>query len=184
MASKPSAIGASEGFFTHWVGELCFTWMGVSLLAVAPAVLFASGIFSFGVLAVAVLIGVPSAIFGFATKGSASRGFRRLVVMLVVPALTLAYVSAVDQKIPESATRLTRAIESFQRETGGYPESLEVLIPKHMAELPDVRFSVFQPAITYIVTNGKPYLTIPSAMGDMFAQFEYDFETKEWMHHR
>ena len=184
MASKPSAIGASEGAVTLWVGELCFTWLGVLLMAVAPAVLFGSAIFSIGVLAVAVFIGVPSAIFGFAKKGPANRGFRRLAVMLVVPALTFAYVSEVDQRIPQNATPLTQAIESFQRETGAYPEALEALVPKHLAELPDVRFSVFQPEVTYRISDGKHYLAIPSAMGDMFAQFEYNFETKEWMHHR
>ena len=182
MASKPSAIGASEGFFTLWVKELCFTWLGVLLLAVAPAGLFGSGVFSAGVLAVAVLIGFPSAIFGFATKRSASRGFRRLAVMLVVPVLTLAYVSEVDQLIPENATPLAQAIESFQRETRHYPGSLEALVPKHLAELPEVRFSVIQPVITYRITDGKPHLTIPSAMGDMFAQFEYNFDTRVWIH--
>ena len=182
MASKPSAIGASEGVFTLWVKELCFTWFWVSLLAVAPAVLFGSGIFSVGILAIAVFIGFPPAIFGCVTKGLASRGFRRLAVMLVIPVLTLAYVSEVDHKIPENATRLTQAIESFQRETGDYPESLEALTPKHLVVLRNVRFSVFQPVITYRITDGKPYLAIPSAMGDMFAQFEYDFESKEWRH--
>ena len=74
-------------------------------------------------------------------------------------------------------------IESFKRETGDYPDSLEALIPKHLAELPEVRFSVFQPEITYRIRDGKSHLAIPSAMGDMFAQFEYNFETKVWMHH-
>ncbi len=182
MATKPSAIGASRGVYTRWVEELCLTWLGVLLLAVAPAVLFGSGVFSAGVLAVAVFIGFPSAVFGFATKRSASRGFRRLAVMLVVPLLTLAYVSEVDQQIPQNSTPLTQAIESFKRETGDYPDSLEALIPKHLAELPEVRFSVFQPEITYRIRDGKSHLAIPSAMGDMFAQFEYNFETKKWQH--
>ena len=182
MGSKPSALGASEGFFKRWLEELGFTWLGVLLFSVAPAVLLGSAIFSIGVLVVAVLICFPSAILGFATKRPASRGYRRLAVMLVVPALTLAYVSEVDRRIPENAMPLTQAIESFQRETGHYPESLEALIPKHLTELPDVRLSVLQPQITYRITDGKPYLAIPSTMGDMFAQFEYNFETKEWLH--
>ncbi len=162
---------------------MCFTWLGVLLLAVAPAVLFGSAFFSIGVLAVAVFVGFPSAVIGFATKGIASRGFRHLGVMLVVPVLTLAYVSEVDQRIPENATPLTQAIESFQRETGDYPESLEALVPKYLTELPDVRLSVVQPLISYRISNGTPHLAIPSVMGDMFAEFEYDFDTKVWMHH-
>ena len=182
MATKLSKIEVSEGFFARWVEELVLTWLGVLLFTVVPAVLFASAIFSFGVLAVAVLIGIPSALCGSAKKSSESRGLRRLVVMLVVPALTLAYVSEVDEQIPANATLLAQTIESFQRDTGRYPESLEVLIPEHFAELPNVRFSVIQPLITYRITDGKPYLAIPSAMGDMFAQFEYDFESKVWIH--
>lgn len=183
MALKPSATGALGGVFTLWVKELGFTWLGVLLLTIVPALLFGSGIFSFVVLAAAVVIGIPSVFFWSAIKGFESRGFRRLAIILVVPALTLAYVSHVDEKIPENATPLIQAIESFRLETGQYPESLEALIPNHVAKLPDVRRSVIQPLTTYRVTDGKPYLAIPSAMGDMFAKFEYNFETKVWMHY-
>ena len=182
MASKLPAIKSSKGFYTRWVEELSLTWLGVLLLSVVPAVLFGSAIFSFGVLAAAVLIGIPSAFFRSAKKSSERRGFRSLTVMLVLPSLTLAYVSEVDEKIPGNATPLAQAIESFRRDTGNYPESLEALIPKHLEELPDVRFSVVQPPITYRITDGKPYFAIPSAMGDMFAQYEYNFETKVWIH--
>ena len=49
--------------------------------------------------------------------------------------------------------------------------------------IPDLKFSLSQPRINYRVTDGKPYLAIPSAKGDAFADYEYDFETKVWMHH-
>jgi hypothetical protein len=171
-----------EGIFTRWVGELCFTWLVVVILSVVPAVLVGSAIFSVGVFAVAVLFGLPFTLFGSTTKDSRSRGVRRLMVMLAVTSLTLAYVAEVDKRIPGNAAPLALAIEFFQRETGHYPESLEALVPKYLTELPDVRFSIVQPLITYRITNGKPYLAIPSVMGDMFAQFEYDFETKNWLH--
>lgn len=182
MALKPTATNASEGFFTRWVGQFRLTWLGVMLFSVVPAVFFGSAIFSFGVLAVAVVIGIPFVLLGSAAKGPKSRGFLRLAVMLIVPALTLAYVSEVDDQIPGNATPIAQAIESLRHETGSYPDSLEAIIPKQLAELPEVRFSVIQPPITYRITNGKPYLAIPSAMGDMFAQFEYDFEAKVWIH--
>lgn len=111
MASKPSAIGASEGA-ALWVGELCFTWLGVLLMAVAPAVLFGSAIFSIGVLAVAVFIGVPSAIFD-SQKALQIEDFCRLAVMLVVPALTFAYCPEVDQRIPQNATPLLKPSSPF-----------------------------------------------------------------------
>ncbi len=182
VAPTQTATKSSVNFFTRWVKQLCRTWLGVLLFTVVPAVFFGSAIFSFGVLAVAVVIGIPSIFLEPATNGQKSQGFRRLAIMLVIPALTLAYVSEVDAQIPGNATPFTQAIETFQRDTGNYPDSLEALIPKHLAGFPDVRFSVTQPPITYRMANGKPYLAIPSAMGDMFAQFEYDFEAKVWIH--
>lgn len=172
-----------DDVFTRWVDELCFTWLAVVIFSVAPAALFGSAIVSISVFAVAVLFGLPFALFGSATKGSRSRGVRRFVVMLAVTALTLAYVAEVDKRIPANAAPLAQAIESFQEDMGHYPDSLEALVPAYLPELPDVRFSVVQPLITYRITDGKPHLAIPSVMGDMFAQFEYDFESKVWIHH-
>lgn len=182
VAPNLSATGASEGVFTRWGLELGFTWFAVLLISVVPSVLFSSAIFSVTILAVAVLFGFPAACWGSATKDSKGRGLRRLAVMVLVPALTLAYVAEVDKRIPGNAAAVTQAIESFQRDSGHYPESLDALTPEYLPELPEVRFSVVQPLITYRVTDGKPYLSIPSAMGDMFAQFEYDFATKAWIH--
>lgn len=42
--------------------------------------------------------------------------------------------------------------------------------------------SFHEQATRLVVPEMKPYLAIPSAMGDMFAQFEYNFEAKVWMH--
>lgn len=183
MTLETSVTGPSKGVFTRWVGELRFTWLAVVLFSVVPAALFGSAIVSISVFAVSVLFGFPFALFGSAPNGSRSRGVRRLVVILVVTALTLSYVAEVDERIPEHAAPLTQAIERFQQDTERYPDSLEALVPEYLKELPDVRFSVVQPLITYRITKGKPHLAISSAMGDMFADFEYDFETKVWKHH-
>lgn len=183
VVPKPSVTGLVESAFTRWVNELNVTWFVVLLISVVPAVLFGSAIFSVGILAVAVLFGFPATLLGCATSGSKNRRFRRLAIMLAVPAVTLAYASKIDEQIPANAMPIIRAIESFRRDTGHYPESLDALIPKHLAELPDVRFSVAQPLIIYRIADGQPYLAIPSTMGDMFAQYEYDFATKAWIHH-
>jgi len=168
--------------FVRWVHELRLTWVGISVVGILPAVLYGSAIYSVFVLVAAVLIGIPSVLFGIIAKRSQSRGLRRLAIMLLVPALTLVFVSWGDRQIPVRAAPLVQAIDNFRRDTGHYPESLEALIPGHLSELPDVRFSVFEPAITYRIHAGKPYLAIPSAIGDMFAQFEYDFEANVWVH--
>ena len=184
VAPEPLVINAPQGFWTLWVKELRFTWFWILFLAVFPFLLYGSNIFSVVVLFFVVLIGVPSAAIGqLVAKGSWRESLRRLVVMVSVPALTIFYAIQMDKQIPENATPITNAVELFREVTGLYPETLEELVPKHLANIPDVRFSLVQPRITYRVKEGKPYLTIPSVAGDMFAMYEYDFESKTWKHH-
>jgi membrane-bound metal-dependent hydrolase YbcI (DUF457 family) len=181
VAPKPMVVDTPKGAFVLWVKELRFTWFWMFVLTVIPSVLYGSSIISRLVLMAAVVIGIPSvAIARLIAKGT-KNGLRRLAVMLLMPLMALTYVSQVDQKIPKNATPITIALESFRLETGNYPDTLETLIPKHLAKMPTLRFSIVQPHVTYRVTNGKPYLSLPSAMGDMFAIFEYNFETKVWI---
>lgn len=183
METKLPPQESQKGLIALWVRELGFTWLGILLFSIMPAVLFGSAVVSIGVLAAAAVIGIPSALFAATAKtASRNRAFRRLAILLVVPILVLVCVSHLNNQIPLNATPLTWAIETFHHDNGYYPESLDTLTPKYLARLPDVRFSVFEPPITYRFTDGKPYLVIPSAMGDMFAQFEYSFEDKVWRH--
>ena len=166
-----------------WVKELRFTWFWLFIFTVIPIALFGTAISSIIVLAVSVLIGIPlAAICSWGAKSFANSAVRRLAVMVLVPAMTLVYVMKVDQRIPENATAITNAVESFQAENGRYPESLEMLTPKHLEKIPRVRFSIIQPHVVYRITDGKPFLAIPSAVGDAFAQYEYDFHSKVWVH--
>lgn len=136
-----------------------------------------------GVLMVAVVIGVPLlVIHKIFSKDSVKNGVRRLAVMVLVPIASLIHVYKVDEQVPANAAPITKAIESFRLETGHYPDSLELLTPKHLSRLPDLTPSLIQPRVIYRVTDGKPYLAIPSAAGDAFSRYEYDFETKIWEH--
>jgi len=183
VSTKPWVTSAHQDFWTPWIRELRLTWFWTISLSVVPCLLYGSAIFSILVLMAAVLIGVPSAAIGqLRTKGS-KKGWRRLAIMVLVPALTLAFAIQVDKQIPVNATPITNALESFREETGHYPDSLEALAPKHLVNIPEVRFSLVQPQINYRVREGKPYLEIPSVAGDMFAMYEYDFESETWKHH-
>lgn len=181
--SVPSDIGTSEKLYVVWIQQLKFTWSWVLLLSAGPALAFGSAIFAMGVLMVAVLIGLPALVLSLMfAKGPQWKGLRRLTVMVLVPVLTLMYVFQVDAQIPSNAAPIANAIESYHVDTGQYPVSLDGLPPKYLSAIPDLRFSVIQPRITYRVTDGKPYLSIPSAAGDAFAQYEYDFDAKVWKH--
>jgi hypothetical protein len=176
-------IDTSKGSFVLWVKELRFTWFWMFVLTVVPSALFGAAFLSMAVLIAAVFIGIPTVVIARLTNKGTKNGLRRLAVMLLMPSIALAYASQVDRQIPKNAIPITIALEAFRLETGNYPDTLEMLIPKHLAKMPALRFSIDQPQVTYRVTNGKPYLAVPSAMGDMFAQFEYNFETKVWIHY-
>ena len=147
--------GVQQSFWTLWVREFRFTWFWILFLTVFPCLLYGSAIFSFFVLFFAVLIGVPSAVIGqLVVKGSCEKSLRRLMIRVLVPALAIVYVLQVDKQIPENATPITNALELFRKETGRYPDTLEALAPKYLAKIPEVRFSLVQPHISYPPASG------------------------------
>ena len=183
VSSDPMVIGASKGFWTLWVWELWATWVWILLISIGPSILFGSALFSVFALVLGVLIGVSSALGRqLPNSTSESKGSRKSAIMLLVPVLMLVYVYKADEEVPGNAKPITQAIESFQLQTGHFPASLAVLSPKHLAEIPNLRFTLEQPQITYRLKDGEPYLSIPSAWGDAFAKYEYDFESKAWKH--
>lgn len=111
-----------------------------------------------------------------------SRLWRRLIVLGSIALVTTSAVSQTDKLTPVMATPIAEAIAQFKTETAKYPAALADLSPKYLAELPAVRAAVIQPSITYTVRDGRPRLAIPSARGDAFANYEYDFEAKAWVH--
>ncbi len=168
-------------FWKHWVRELRFTWLWVFILCLLPLLLWGSALFSIIVLTISLLIGLPISALNKLNNPS-DRGWRRVVVMASVSFVIVSFFFRVDEQTPDRAAPIATAIESFRTETGQYPESLEMLVPKHLAEIPILRFSADQPRISYGILKGKPYLRIPSARGDQFANYEYDFESKSWIH--
>ncbi len=183
MRAEPASTQNSPGFWTLWVRELRFTWLWVFILCLLPLLLWGSAFFSMFVLTIALLIGVPIAALN-KWNNPTDKSWRLVAVMVSVSFVTVAFVFGVDEQTPERAAKIVMAIESYRTETGQYPESVEMLVPKHLAEVPILRFSADQPRISYGILKGKPYLRIPSARGDQFANYEYDFESKSWIHNR
>lgn len=177
---------AANRSWVRWVSELRFTWILVLLSSVMPGVLYGTGIISMMVLSGAVLIGLPTALVVRIISNDTerrSRMLRRVAVLVAVPTLALAVIFQTDKLAPEMAAPIAKAIESFQQETGSYPESLATLSPQFLPSTPAVRLAVFQPEVIYRVREGRPYLAVPSAAGDAFSIYEYSFEDKSWGHH-
>lgn len=178
-------VNTPPRFWKAWGWDLRSTWVWTLLFAVMPGVFYGAAIFSVLGLVAALLFGVPSVMWRISKKrGSAQENLGRLLIAVLIPVVMLAYVFTIDKEIPKNATPIVKAIESFHADAGHYPTTLEALGPKYLAEIPNVRATVFQPSITYHATDGKPYLSIRSASGDAFAVHEYDFSGKGWVHYR
>ncbi len=171
-----------KDIWTPWGRELRTTWLWLFFLSVLPCALFGTAFFSMIILAGAVLIAAPVVLIGQLIGKGSKKSWRQLVVMAVVPVLSISFALHSDERTPKNAAPIAKAIMAYRAETGRYPESLDLLIPKHLSTIPSLRFSIIQPEVTYRLTDGKPYLTIPSASGDQFANFEYNFETQAWIH--
>ncbi len=182
----PSDPMQDKGTWARWISGIRITWFFVLLFTAAPAVLFGTAIVSAMVLIGAVVLGIPTALVAFLTikdKGFCARLCRRVVVMIVVSILTIAVVFQTDKLTPNMAAPITKAIENFQQEFGVYPDTLAALSPKYMSSLPAVRVALIQPEVAYRVTDGIPYLAIPSASGDLFSNYEYIFKDRCWIKH-
>lgn len=172
--------------WTRWVSDLRFTWCAVLVVTVLPSVLYGTAFFSMMLLVGGVILGFPSALASLLlSKDGALRArlFRRAVVLTAMPALMLAVIFQTAKLTPQMATPIVEAVESFKQENGAYPDSLAVLTPQYLPGLPAVRISVFQPEVSYRVKKGQPYLAVPSAAGDAFAIYEYNFEERRWAHY-
>ncbi len=138
------------------------------------------------VLLGSVLLGAPTALVALLViKDTAWRArlCRRVVVLVAVSAMAVAVIKQTDKLTPSMAAPIAKAIEDFKQETGAYPDTLVALSPKYLPDLPAVRVAVIQPEVIYRVKEGLPYLAVPSALGDAFSKFEYNFGTMRWEHY-
>lgn len=173
-------------YWASWVCDLRFTWCLVLLISVLPGLLYGASIFSMVLLLGGVILGVPTLLAAWLLMKDFERRallFRRVAVFSVVPALMLAVIFQADKLTPQMATPIARAIESFKQEKGTYPESLADISSEYLKVIPNVRFSVFQPEIIYNVQEGNPYLAVPSAAGDAYSVYRYDFKERVWLHY-
>ncbi len=155
-------------------GELGFTWFFAFLLFVVPSLLWGTAIFSAAALLGSLLIGIPYLL----VASNTSNAWRRLTIWLAMSFVTVFLMYAVGGRLQERAASIATAIEAFKTETGNYPESLYILIPKFLREVPTLRYSLIQPEIDYGLREGNPFLRIPTVSGNPFANHEYDFDKK------
>lgn len=172
---------ANSGW-SRWVKQIRFTWALALITSVVPAVTHGT-VFTALIAAMATVIcGLPTGLATFLVKDKdwRSRIWRRLVVLLLTPISTYGVISQTDKMTPSRADPIVQAVEAYKRDTMSYPASLGDISPNYLIELPAVRLSIVQPKITYTLRDGKPHLRIPAAIGDQFANYEYDFNNQAW----
>ncbi len=181
-----SDLVLDKSAWKRWVIDIRITWILVLLLTVVPAVLFGTASLSMIALIGTVLLGIPTALIAclvIKDKVWCARLCRRVVVMVMISALTVVVVLQTDKFTPDMASPIAKAIEGFKLEAGVYPDTLAALSPKHLPRIPAVRVSVIQPEVLYRVNEGRPYLAVPSTAGDAFSKYEYIFKDKRWVHY-
>lgn len=128
------------------VGENGDPWryFGVSVFAMLGLLVFVFG-------------GVPAGVFFCVTRKYRPLGVRLLILAVVYPG-TLFFFGHVGNSIRMAAFRelgarcmpLVHAIESYERERGSLPESLEDLVPAYLDAIPDTGMGAY-PAFDYLV---------------------------------
>ncbi len=168
----------------RWGGQIRYTWALALLLCVVPAVVYGAAFPAGFVFIFVVVLGIPTGLVALLVidKSRSGRLWRRLVVLGSIAVSTFVVVSQTDKLTPSMATPIAQAIEQYKNDNGNYPATLADLSPKYLADLPSVRAAIRQPTINYVVRGGRPRLVIPSAVGDAFASYEYNFKTKSWVH--
>lgn len=173
-----------DSVFKLWVKDVPLAWLAVTLLAVLPAVVYASGLLTVMLLVGALVIFVPvTLITRIFTGKHFARHLRWLAVIGVSSILSPNYVFALDARIPHNAAPITQAVENYYAKTGSYPETLDLLVSQYLPRIPDLRFAVVQPRVQFSLMDGAPLLSIDSAAGDAFAKHEYDFTSRTWRHY-
>ncbi len=183
-SNDPRVQGPGAGAWKRWGYEIRYTWAIVLLICVAPALVYGASFQAVFLLLAVVGFGVPAGLCAMLLKDKwwSRRLWRRLIVLGSIALITICAVSQTDKLTPGMATPIAEAIIQYKTDNAKYPASLVELSPKYIAEMPAVRAAVIQPSITYTVRDERPRLAIPSARGDAFANYEYDFKVKAWRH--
>jgi hypothetical protein len=110
-----------------------------------------------------------------------SRGLQPLkavggVVLLAVA--TVHFCSWLDDLAQRHSQPVIDAIDRYHADTGSYPQSLEVLMPRYIAALPELKPVANQPKLEYRMVEAQPELSFRT--GFAFSIRVYEFANRSW----
>lgn len=115
-------------------------------------------------------------------KSCKAFGWKYKVVYPLIPIVGLlaigGIVNANSYIGKRNAEEIVKAVESFKKETGSYPDRLEDLVPQRLDAIPKSAYRLMCFDYFYFVNEQKPiffYITQPPFGGN-----NYSFEDREW----
>jgi hypothetical protein len=165
-----SAVSPYGAGWTRWIRPIVLSFL---------LILFDElGVFAFLIGAFLILVYLPRSLL--AKKYAACRKERliRLAVYLTAVGVVLSLIQINKSIAKERAERIIAAVENYKAANGKYPNRLNELAPKFIAEIPDkARVTFTDSGFRYLVGERHTlmYVSMPP-----FGRTTYNFETKSW----
>ena len=141
---------------------------------------FVLGQFTFAMLCVIYVLfyALPRALIAFKTLERRNYYLMRTAVFGTVPLLVGVIYTANLQVAAHNAATIIAAVDRYHAEYKQYPQTLQVLVPKYLPEIPPAMYAYIAAEFRYSSRDNKyqlMYTTVPP-----FGRKVYDFTTRSW----
>ena len=126
----------------------------------------------------ALLYALPRTFIAFKNRERRNYYLMRTAVFGTVPILVGVIYTANLQVAAHNAATIIAAVDRYHAEYKQYPQTLQVLVPKYLPEIPPAMYAYIAPDFRYSSRDNKyqlMYTTVPP-----FGRKVYDFTTRSW----
>jgi hypothetical protein len=136
---------------------------------------------SLWVLLINIVFRVPyNLILGLFKKQFQAETLKRCALLIVCASITVAYCLWLDNVAVSRANMVVEALEKYKESSGKYPDKLEDLVPKYLAELPTLKPGFSNQKLKYAMTGGGPVMYFGPSPVAIPVPKMYDFQKKFW----
>lgn len=180
QAPGPDLNLPASTFTQLWFTKHLVSWAVVLMVFAWDGMMTGTVFMSMVLMVACTLRALLNSCISLVSKKSQDASLRSFGVMFIGAALTMTYGFYLDRQLHLNATPVIQALESYRATNGGYPESLEALVPTFLPSIPKMKPVYMPPAARYQLTETGPRLTIGTSGGYSFES--YDFEKRVWEH--
>lgn len=149
-----------------------------ALLFVLDALVMGTGLLAAALWVLAVGWLIPKALLLFAVRRD-GRSPARLAALLVLTAVAIMLTIGANNGLARRrAADLISAVELYRAASGHYPESLAVLVPAYLDEVPNAKYALAYKQFVYFKHQGRAalgFIEVPP-----YGRPFYDFERRRW----